>query len=67
MLIKDTTRDKNIISSVWNKILKIWDTLFEPIQVEVQCCKIVLPQETRAFRNNIKKEPQKPGPKIELC
>ena len=29
--INDNTKDQNItISSLWNRILKIWDTLFEP-------------------------------------
>ena len=49
---------------VWNKILKIWDTLFELINKEVEYIKnyfkIVLQQEAGAFGNNIGKEPQKP-------
>ena len=36
-IINDTTKDKNItVSSLWNRILKIWDTLFELIQIETQ-------------------------------
>ena len=39
-LLKNTPRiRKLLISPVWNKILKIWDTLFELINVEVQCSK----------------------------
>ena len=32
-------RTKILIYPAWNKILKIWDTLFEIIQIEVQCSK----------------------------
>ena len=32
-------RQKILIFPVWNEILKIWDTLFELIQIEVQCSK----------------------------
>ena len=57
-----------LISLVWNKILKIWDTLFELMQKEVKCsknqCKCFLPQEAGAFENNIVKESQKPSPKL---
>ena len=53
-----------MISPVWKRILKIWDTLYELIQIEVQCSsnyfKIALSQEAGASRNNIDKEPQKP-------
>ena len=36
-IINDTTKDKNItVSSLWNRILKIWDMLFELIQIETQ-------------------------------
>ena len=68
-LLKETTgRTKILISAVWNKILKIWDTLFELIQIEVQSnknyFKMFLPQEPGAFRNNIEKKPQKPRPKF---
>ena len=56
------------MSPVWNKILKIWDTFFELVQIEVQCSKnyfkILLPQETGAFGNNIEKEPQKLLPNL---
>ena len=39
-LVKKTPwRTKLLISPVWNKSLKIWDTLLELIQVEVQCSK----------------------------
>ena len=62
---KDTAKDKNII-------LKIWGTLFELIQTELQCSKnyfnffffFFLRQEAGAFGNNIKKELQKPHPKL---
>ena len=57
---KDTTKDKILASPVWNKILKIWDTLFEPINIEVQCSKnwfkIFLQHEVGAFGNSIGKE-----------
>ena len=34
-IINVTTKDKNItVSSLWNRILKIWDTLFELMQIE---------------------------------
>ena len=57
-----------LISLVWNKILKIWDTLFELMQKEVKCsknqCKCFLPQEAGAFENNSKRI-AKAKPKIE--
>ena len=28
-----------LISPIWNKTLKVWDTLFELIQIEAQCSK----------------------------
>ena len=35
--INDTTKDKNItVSSLWNRIFKIWDMYFELIQLETQ-------------------------------
>ena len=47
-------------------ILKIYDKLFELIQIEVYCgknyIKNFLPQEAGAFGNNIEKKPQKPRP-----
>ena len=54
------------MSPVSNKILKISDTVFKLIQIELQCnknyFKIFLPQEAGVFGNNIKKE--KPRPKL---
>ena len=38
-LKKTPWRTKILIYPVWNKILKIWDTLFELIQIELQCSK----------------------------
>ena len=42
-------KTKMLIFPAWNKISKIWDRLFELIQIEVQCSKnyfkIVLPQQ----------------------
>ena len=36
-IINATTKDKNItVSSLWNWILKIWDTLFELMQIETK-------------------------------
>ena len=65
---KDTKKDKLLIYPVWNMILKIWDTLFELIQIEVQCTKnyfkISLLQEAVASGNNIKMELQKSHPKL---
>ena len=59
---------KMLISPVWNKILKSWDTLFEIIQKEVKCSqnqfKCFFPQEAGAFENNIVKESQKPSAKL---
>ena len=44
---------KILISLVWNKILKIWDALFELMQTELQYSKIYfknfLPQEARVL------------------
>ena len=61
-------RTEILISPVWNKILKIWDTLFELLQIVVKCwknyLKTFLPQEAEAFRNNIEKKAQKPRPKF---
>ena len=38
--INDTTKDKNItVSSLWNRIFKIWDMHFELMQLETQCNK----------------------------
>ena len=52
LLKKILQRTKILISPVWNKILKIWDTLFELIQIDVQysknCFKIFIPHEARA-------------------
>ena len=49
-------------------IFKIWDTLFEVTQIEVQCSKnyfkCFLAQEAGAFGTYIEKEPQKPRPKL---
>ena len=49
-------------------MLKIWDTPFELINIEVQCTKnkfkINLPTGAGAFGNNIGKEPQKSCPKL---
>ena len=50
---------KIVIPLVWGKILKIWDTLFELINIEVECRKIstiFLQQEAGTFRDNIGKE-----------
>ena len=56
-----------LISPVWNKILKIWDTRFELIQIEVKCSKnyltIFLPQEAGVFRNRKEKKHRKETPK----
>ena len=61
---KTPRRTKILISSVWNKILKIWETFFELIQIEVQCSKnyfkFFFPHKARASGNDIEKEPQKP-------
>ena len=69
-LLKKTPRGTRIlISPVWNKLLKIWDTLFELIQIEGKCSKkifkISLSKEAGASGNNIEKEPPKKAtPKI---
>ena len=63
-LLKETPRRTKTISPVWKKILKIWGILFELIEMEVQFSKNYwkgfLPQEARAFMNNI----EKPRPKL---
>ena len=68
---KTPRRTKILISPVWNNILKIWDTIFELIQIEVQYSKNYfkssLPQEAGAYGNNIEKEPQKSSPKLKFC
>ena len=69
-LLKMTPRvTKILISSVWGKVLKIWDSLFEPIQIEVQRSKnyfnIFLPQEAGAFGKKHRKGTVKATPKIE--
>ena len=65
-LLKCVSDLKILIFPVWNKILKIWDTLFELILIEVECSKnyfnFFLPQEDGASGNNIVKEPPKPHP-----
>ena len=61
-LLKKTPRRTEILKSpVWNKILKMWDTIFELIQIEVQCSKnyfkfFFLLQEAGTFGNNIEKD-----------
>ena len=62
-LLKKTPRGtKILISPVWNKTLRIWDTIFELINIEIQYnknyFKISLQQKAGAFGNNIGKEPQ---------
>ena len=53
LLGKTLRRAKILISSVWNKILKIWNTFWA--NTEVQCSKnyfkTFLPQEAGVFRN----------------
>ena len=65
---KTPRRTKILITPVWNKILKIWDTLFELIEIDVQYSKnyfkIFLPQEAGAFGNNMVKESQKPRQRL---
>ena len=56
-----------LISPVWNKILKIWDTFFELIKkstMQQKLFQFFLPQEAGAFGINIEKEPQKPRPQL---
>ena len=72
LLKKTHLRTKTLMSPVWHKILKIWDTLYELVQIEVQSSnnyfKKCLPQEAEAFGNNIEKEPQKPRQKLKkIC
>ena len=63
LLKKTPQRTKTLVSPVWNKILKIWDTLSELIQIKVQCSKnyfrrtFFLSEEAGASGNNIVKEP----------
>ena len=57
---------KILTFSVWNKVLKIWDTFFEIIKIEVQCRKIYFKiyssQEPAAW---ITQETGRATPKIE--
>ena len=59
-ILKKTPRmAKILISPVWKKILKIWDTLFELIQIEVKCTKnyfkVSLSQEAGAWKYHRKR------------
>ena len=69
ILKKTLRRTKMLLFPDWNKILKIWDKLFELIQIEVQCSKsyfkMFLSQENAASEKNIEKESQKPRPKLQ--
>ena len=69
-LLKKTPQSTNVlISPLWNKILKIWHTFWVYTNRSTMQQKLfqffVLPQEARAFGNNIEKEPQKPRTKLE--
>ena len=68
LLKKTPQRIKILLYPVWNKILKIWDILFEIIQIEVQCSKnyfnFFLPEEPGALESNTKNQPQKPRSKL---
>ena len=68
LLKKALRRTKILLFPVWNKILKIWDTLFEIIQIEAQCSKVYFKffssREAGASGNHIEKEPQKPRQKL---
>ena len=71
LLKKTTRRTKILISPVWNKIFKIWEILYELIQLDVQCSKnyfnFFLPQEAGAFGNS-RNGTVKAMPKIEkIC
>ena len=61
-LLKEAPRRTKLLIS------PVCDTLFEDIQVEVECSKnyfkISFSQKVGASGNNIKKEPQKPRPKL---
>ena len=65
---KDTTKDNIINISSLKQDLKIWDTLFELIQIEVlcskNCFKISLFEEAGASGNHIEIE-RRNTPKIE--
>ena len=58
LLNKTPWRTKILISRTWNRILKIWDKIFELIKIEVQCnknyFKIILPQEAGAAKTTPK-------------
>ena len=70
LLKKTAWRTKILIFLAWNKILKIWDTLFELIQIEVKCSKnyfkFFLPQEPGGSGNNTEEESQKPRAKLKI-
>ena len=68
-LLKETSRGTKILRfPVWNKIGKIWDTIFGIIQIEAQCSKNYfkhfLSQESGASRKNIENGSQKVRPKM---
>ena len=66
VLTKTAQMTKISTSPIWNKILKIWDTLFELIEIEVQCSKncfnFFLLQ---AGASKKKTELQRPHPRLE--
>ena len=73
LLLKETTRRTQIlISPTWKKILEIWNTLFELVQIEVQYCKKlfqnVFARRSWIFWKYHEKETAKATPKIEnIC
>ena len=67
---KTPPRTKVLISSVWNKILKTWETLSELIEIQVQCIKNYFKffyhkkLELLEITYNIEKESQMLRPKL---
>ena len=58
-LLKKAPGKTKIVPPVWNKISKIWDTLFELIQtstMQQKKFKALVPQEAGAFENKIEKD-----------
>ena len=64
ILKKTLRRTKMLLFPDWNKILKIWDTLFELIQIEVQCIKNYFKFFYHKKLELLEKEPQKPRLKL---
>ena len=64
LLNKAPQGTKILIYSIWNKILKIWDTHFELIQIEVKIISNFFYHKKLEVLEKVEKEQQKPRPKL---